>query len=259
MFSAPGEGPGDSVESLAACATAPKRLYAIHGNERRLALSDDFGKTWRATAMRGFRPSRQPHSLQVVVDPGDVARLSLLAMGTPEALWRSNDSGESWSRMDRGLSGRPPHPSLVTAPMLAVTTRGVKVALLGGGRIARIAPGEDRWRDATPRSPRVTAEWVTADPHRPDRLWRTGDGKLFRSDDQARSWKRVGAFADAAIVICDTGQKGRIALSRNSAPCWSDDDGKIWRNLDADKGAVLAFAGENLIAFTERGVFWKKR
>ena len=219
------------MESLSVCPTAPKRLYAIYGNENRLALSDDFGKTWRKAAMRGFRTSRRPHSLQVVVDPGDVSRLSLLVIGAPEVLWRSNDAGESWSPMDRGLSGRPTFATMVTGPMLAVTKRGVKVALLGGGRIARIAPGEDRWRDSTPRSPKATAEWVTADPHHPDRLWRTGHGRLWRSDDQARSWKRVGTFTDAAVVFCDTGKPGRLVLSRYSTPCWSDDDGKTCATL----------------------------
>lgn len=258
-FFAPGEGPGGSIGSLAVCPTAPKRLYAIHGNENRLSLSDDFGKTWRKAAMRGFARQKAVGPFFLATDPADSGKLYLVVWGVPDCLWRSADMGESWTRMDRGLSGIAPRLSIVANPMLAVTKRGAKVALLGGGRIARIAPGEDRWRDSTPRSPKVTAEWVTADPHHPDRLWRTGLGRLWRSDDQARSWKRVGAFTDAVVMFCDTGKPGRLALSRYSMPCWSDDDGKNWRDVSAEKAAIVAFAGENLIATNESGVFWRKQ
>jgi photosystem II stability/assembly factor-like uncharacterized protein len=255
-FSSPGTWPGGALESLATCPSAPKRLYAAV--ERLVLRSDDDGKSWQRAAMRGFKPSSRPHGIQLVADPTDASRLFLLAAGAPEVLWRSTDSGESWTRMDRGLSGRQTHPSMVLPPLLAVTKSGVKVALLGGGRLAWIGPGEDRWQETTPRAPRVEAEWVSADPHAPSRLWRTGQGRLWRSDD-GRRWQRVGDFVDALVVFCDTGKPGRLVVTRKKRLALSDDHGKTWRAVDVPEGAVGALAGENLLALSEQGMFWRKR
>ncbi|MGC4042880.1 MAG: hypothetical protein QM758_03675 [Armatimonas sp.] len=257
-FAAPGAGMGRGVRDLALCPSQPARLYAsVEGDSRVVMRSNDSGKTWQKAAMRGFAPSQRPHGIQLVVDPTDAARLFLLAMGTPEVLWRSGDSGETWTRMDRGLSGRPTFGTIVIAPMLAVTKGGVKLALLGGGRMARIGPGEDSWKDATPRAPKAEAEWVTIDPRHSSRLWRTGQGKLWRSDD-GRRWSRVGTATDATLVTCDSGKAGRLLLARYSGIFLSGDSGKSWRQV-ADKEAQYAvFAGENLVSTDGQKVFWRK-
>lgn len=256
-FRAPGSGPGGGVRSLALCLTMPARLYAAMESNT-VMRSSDYGKTWQKPAMRGFSVSKTPVAIQLIADPSDASRLFLLALGTPEALWRSNDGGDSWSRMDRGLSGKPTHPEMVVPPMMAVTRSGVKIALLGGGRIARIGPGEDRWQDATPRAPKPTAEWVTADPRHASRLWRTGQGKLWRSDDGKR-WNPVGTFADAAIVNCDTAAPNRLLVVCYSGVFLSTDGGKTRKRV-GEKGMLHAvFAKDNLVGADYQAVYWKKR
>ncbi len=210
--------------------------------------------------MRGLVASSSAQPYNLAVDPNDAGRLYLVLGGSSSCLWRSTDSGESWSRMDRGLSGRPTHPSMVIAPMLAITRSGIKVALLGGGRLARIGPGEDRWQDATPRAPKVTAEFLVADPHHASRLWRTGAGRLWRSDD-GRRWEKLPGPENIKHVTCDAKKPGRLAVVASANAWLTTDGGRRWRSLGSRPSDLLSstvFAGENLVGLSMSGIFWRR-
>src|SRR6267378_637210 len=89
----------NAPNGLAADPSAPDRLYLAawardkgeHGEGGGIYLSVDAGKTWRRVL------DRDRHVYDVSIDPRD-AKI-LYASGFESSAWRSNDRGESWTRI----------------------------------------------------------------------------------------------------------------------------------------------------------------
>jgi hypothetical protein len=107
---------GQCVHKIARHPDAPKRLYMQnHGGFPEhpgfgVLRSDDRGKTWRSIA-KGL-PS--DFGFPIVVHPHDADTVYVLPLapatrtcpGGAPAVWRSEDAGDSWERLARGLPKR---------------------------------------------------------------------------------------------------------------------------------------------------------
>lgn len=252
-FFAPGKGAGE-ITSLVACKATPTRLYASLASHK-VVRSDNLGKNWRNTAMRGYPKSEG--NIWLSGDPSDVGRLYILSPGEP-CLWRSNDSGETWTRMDRGI----PSGGSLREPTLAVTRRGRKLALLGAERAVEIKPGEDRWRETLPmnRENDLPAEAILADTHRPDTLWHLRETGLWRRDNGGL-WNRVSRIKGRSLHD-DAQHRGWLVVADTSTISVSRDDGRSWYKLGSESFFDAIFSGENVVAQsftpTQQALWWRK-
>ena len=252
-FFAPGNGPG-GITSLVACKATPTRLYASLASHE-VVRSDNLGKTWRSTAMRGY-PKSEGY-IWLSGDPSDMGRLYLLSPGEP-CLWRSNDSAETWTRMDRGI----PSGGSFREPTLAVTRRGRKLALLGAERAVEIKPGEDRWRETLPTNLEndLPAEAILADTHRLDTLWHLRETGLWRRDNGGL-WNRVSRIKGRSLHD-DAQRRGWLVVADASTVSLSRNDGRSWRILGGKSFFDAIFSGDNVVARsstpTQQALWWRK-
>jgi photosystem II stability/assembly factor-like uncharacterized protein len=127
----------------------PKRLYlaawgvATPGGDTGggIFLSSDAGVTWRNVL------ERSQHVYDVTVDPRDPK--VLFASGFDQAAWRSNDAGETWSRL-RGFNFKWGHRVVPDA----ADPRSVYVTTFGGGVWLGPAVGDPVSREDVAVGPR---------------------------------------------------------------------------------------------------------
>ncbi|MEM9598765.1 MAG: hypothetical protein AAGD06_31145, partial [Acidobacteriota bacterium] len=131
--------------------TPQQPLYAFAGfTGSRVLRSTDGGFNWGNL----FLPATEPED--VILVAADPARFGVVFAATPSALYRSADAGESWTRVDTGIS-RFPITDLAFDPAAPAQ---VFVGTLGGGIYRATFPSDDanylqrdrfevsaRWRD----------------------------------------------------------------------------------------------------------------
>ena len=171
----------------------------------------------------------------------------------PSALWRSEDRGRSWERMD-GL-GRlpsssewafPPRPETHHVRWIACHPRRPERVWLAieAGALVSTPDGGHTWADRAPGSPRDTHE-LAIHPERPDTLRVSAGDGYFESPDAGRSWcsphegLEVGYLRSVAV---DPGDPDVIVVSAasraRSAYVAGRSDGRVYRRI-----AVEACAG----------------
>lgn len=208
---------------LAAMAVAPKGKGALYvaGPGVGVLRSEDGGRSW-AARNEGL-PDGKVVALSVHADQPD----TVYALISGQGIFRSEDAGASWRLMDKGPredivqfvhSNMP--GSMQTGWLFAATTKGVSRAMdcfcgwrdAGGlsGKVSAVSydPGQpqrvyaatsdglflsvnggEQWTKAVSPSAGITALLAT-----PGTLYAaTRDGKLYRSADRAKTWKRIGA------------------------------------------------------------------
>ena len=208
---------------LAAMAVAGKGKGALYlaGPGMGVLRSEDAGRSWVARS-KGL-PDDKVIALTVHADQPDTVYAVLAEHG----IFRSEDAGASWRLMDKGPrqdiiqfvhSNMP--GSMQSGWLFAATAKGVSRAMdcfcgwrdAGGlsGKVSAVSydPGQpqhvyaattdglfvsvnggEKWTKAASPSERITALLAT-----PGGLYAAaGDGKLYRSADQAKTWTRVGA------------------------------------------------------------------
>jgi photosystem II stability/assembly factor-like uncharacterized protein len=177
------------------------------------------GKHWReARTPTGAAPAR-------VLVSGAVAGRVYLAGWS--GLYRSDNWGQSWTRVGKEFSADP-----VTA--LAVSaTRSDEVHALAAGRVWRSNDGARRWRLDERAPPNVAA--LAFDCTLPARLWVVAAGRAYRQDDRAAPWQPVGA------PIPDAQAKVRGIEATLDAMLVATDRG-VFRSADAGASWALLSA-----------------
>ena len=208
---------------LAAMAVAGKGKGALYvaGPGIGVLRSEDGGRSW-AARNEGL-PEGEVIALTAHTEQPDTIYASVSGQG----IFRSEDAGASWRLMDKGPrqeivqfvhSNMP--GSMQTGWLFAATAKGVSRAMdcfcgwrdAGGlsGKVSAVSydPGHpqhvyaattdglflsvnggEKWTKAVSPSKGITALLAT-----PDALYAAaGDGKLYRSVDRAKTWKRIGA------------------------------------------------------------------
>ncbi len=195
---------------------------------RVLSISPDYRQDYLALAIttEDWRPFRYERGrsdwIEVVLETGqryqvgaasyspDLLRDELVLVGAAEGIYRSDDSGQTWRRVDEAEGSHP-----------AFGPEGGPGDLQG----MRILPGLDADPDA-----RTVLAW--------------NDSGLYRSDDSGRSWRRLPleatrirdlAISNAwpvdpviAVALGDAGRMGAV----------SHDGGASWQWIDAPAGST---------------------
>ena len=164
----------------------------------------------------------------------------VLFAGTDLGLYRTDDAGDRWQRLDTAMNGR-------TIWSLAIDQEDPTRMLAGTGtpspvEVYQTADGGETWErravevaDSCPAVgvPRPTA--ITIDPTDRQRVWMglEVDG-VRRSDDGGTTWQRADGQItnpDVHDILVTTGPPKRVFVIVDHEVWMSDDDGGSWRTL----------------------------
>jgi hypothetical protein len=182
-----------------------------------------------------------PHVFAILADPGRPGRVTI---GTDDGVWRSDDAGDAWRRLDA------PKPELAVWS-LARHPREPDTILAGYEPCAIYRSTDDgaTWNRLTgavtfpavsdhPDIPkRVLA--MAVDPADPDAIYASIEvGGLLRSLDGGRSWDNIidGLYlnegsVDIHSVVVNPGRPGEVTIATRFGTFRSDDRGGHWRDL----------------------------
>jgi photosystem II stability/assembly factor-like uncharacterized protein len=216
---------GRNVRSLLTVPGHPPTLYAA--TDRGVHMSANSGHTWL--------PRNQglgSQDLRVLrLDPRDARRLYAAGFG---GVYRSDDGGRRWRALNAGLDDRrvralavdPSRPdrlyagtagsgvyvltgrdgrwqahnqglrNLTVLSLLAAPDGRQFVGTVGG--VHRWDPAGTGWRLLGEDVLTLTVTFVTADPHRPGRLYAGTGGLVYVSEDHGQHWRELaGSVAEA--------------------------------------------------------------
>lgn len=213
----------------------PSRLYSlVLLGAAGVAVSDDDGATWRATALTG------KGCIGIGVSPSG----SVFVGTYDEGLWRSDDGGDSW----REVGGAMSHGYVYCGIHIDSRDRNrlvvpVHYGEMGGSGIRLSDDGGATWtRGETPDcKTAANAYQVAADPRDPDRLlsafWNVGigGGGLWQSTDGGRSWTVAGLDGTPCVsVAVDPRRPDVVWVGSTSGLHRSDDGGTTWDPAGVD-------------------------
>ena len=194
----------------------------------------------------------------------------ILYVGTiGQSVWRSQDSGESWSRTSGGL--------FVEADIRALAIRPDDQAVLFAGTEAglyRSQDGGDSWQllDSAMNDLQIWA--LAIDPHSPDTIYAGAcPSALFRSRDGGDSWQKLAVdLADECVgvplvprvtsIVIDPEDSQTVyagieidgmRISRDGGDSWSAGNEGL-SSLDIHGLAVVPGAPKTLVAATNNDV-----
>lgn len=220
-------------------------------------ISDSGGQSWRAAGV-GL--------LSACFLAADPTNSSVIYAGAQQGqVFKSGDSGETWTSVSNGLSGSTQcyNPSFCK---LAIDTKQTsRIYALGdtpGGCAYKTVDGGLTWFEtAQSLFPRRASD-LALDSSNPDTLYAgTSQGEVFRSIDGADSWALTGVVKDGIVirsVLVDPATPTRIYAGTEGAGVFrSDDAGISWfqAGLDGQKIVTLVRRSGFLFAATAEGVF----
>jgi photosystem II stability/assembly factor-like uncharacterized protein len=167
------------------------------------------------------------------------------------ALFRSDDAGLSWRRIQSGLSGLTVTGLLVDPANLDV----VYVGIFGGGLFKSSDRGDSWSRLTSGLLPWVNA--LAVDPRALDTLYCTiGGGGLYKTMDGGMTWAQVGGSLPASGQLVSSlafgpGPPGRLYATTEGSLYRSDDGGASWQLLSSGVGKLLSIAPTSPILFAQ--------
>ncbi|MGH8629452.1 MAG: WD40/YVTN/BNR-like repeat-containing protein, partial [Burkholderiales bacterium] len=182
------------------------------------------GKWQSASAPNEAAPAR------AIVPGAEPGRVYLVGR---RDLFRSDDDGRQWRRVEHVLPGAPEFVELVAAFAPAETL----YAVVDGKLLASVDRGQN-WASRHNGLPEEGVEALTLDPAAQGRLWVAGADRLYVSDDGGIRWRAVGeplpeaGTSVRAIAADASGQKIVVATHRGMYR--SIDAGNSWGLLEGN-------------------------
>jgi photosystem II stability/assembly factor-like uncharacterized protein len=245
-------------------------LYAATNSEvygGTVHRSRDRGETWERAEELGL-PEESGLTLERTwhVEPGRDGEDGRLWLGAaPGALFRSDDSGSTWTPVE-GLIGHEtrdqwnPGAGGMCCHSIQLDA-GEPERMYVGISAAGVFRSDDGGESWTPANRGTAADflpdpWVDVGqcvhkvllhPGRPDRLWQQNHCGVYRSDDRGESWERLEgnglpsgfgfplaldpADPDAAFVVPEHGAENRVTCDGRLGVYRTRDGGESWELL----------------------------
>jgi len=221
-----------------------------------LAGDTDPGRFWSAGLYRsrngdgdwesvGGKIEPTPHVFAILTDPKHPGRVTI---GTEDGIWRSDDAGASWRRLNA------PKPGLAVWS-LALHPHEPETILAGYEpcSIYRSTDDGSTWMklavDVT--FPAVSDDHdipkrvisMAVDPANPKEIYASVEvGGLLRSLDGGQSWANIidglyidEGFVDIHSVVVNPQRPGQLTIATRFGAFRSDDRGMHWRDLKAPR------------------------
>lgn len=216
------EAPSQLFGAVFAVAFFPDGKSAIASTPGGLFRFD--GEKWHpATAPPEASPSRE-----IVL----VTAHRLYLVGRHD-LYRSDDAGLNWARVEHDLPDRPEFISLVHSP-------GPPESLIAiaDGRIFSSTDQGATWHSRNAGLPESAIEAIAADPKVPLRIWSAGADRIYRSDDAAARWRSIGEplpeqGTSVRGIAADTEGK-TIVVTTHRGMYRSTDAGATWGLIEGN-------------------------
>jgi photosystem II stability/assembly factor-like uncharacterized protein len=225
--------------------------------------SADFGRTWERSEGLGL-PEESGLTLEKAwhVEPGYDGTLWLGA--APGALFRSEDSGESWEPV-QGILEHPtrdrwnPGAGGMCTHSIQIDPRDPQTMYVGISA-AGVFRSEDGGLSWTPANKGTAADFMPDDPFpevgqcvhkllvhpaQPERLWQQNHCGVYRSDDRGENWERLegnglpSGFGfpialdprdpDVALVVPEEGAENRVTSNGRLGVYKTTDAGQSWQ------------------------------
>ncbi len=148
-------------------------------------------------------------------------------------LFRSDDGGHRWSRVEHAMEEQPEFTEL----LVAGDGRETLYAIVGG-RVMASADRGHRWQRRDAGLPQKALEALTLDRAGPARLWVAGGDQLYLSEDAGAHWKAVGAPlpepGTSVRGIAADAERKTIVLMTHRGLLRSTDGARTWNMLEGN-------------------------
>lgn len=212
-----------------------------------VCISDDGGKTWRASN-NGMPSTAATH---ILLDPSSPARARVLYVtGFGKGVFKSTDGGATWTLKNNGLDGAEPFAWRLArdkngALYLVVARRSEDGSYgnAGDGALYRSTDGAERWTKIQLPEGVNGPNGVAIDPDDPQRLYLAAwgrntkegavDGGIFVSTDGGASWRNTLSRDQHAydITIDPHNPHTLYACGFESSAWRSTDRGENWERI----------------------------
>jgi hypothetical protein len=235
------------VTDIAISPTDPSTALAAIMGQFRVQRTLNGGGTWSDLA------SSPDHAGVVVIDPSNAARMIVGTNYLAGYLYRSQNGGSAWTRIDADSTGGPfrdiwihPDRSNIVLTLRDERTSGGIIHL---GGVRRSTDGGDSWSQ-------VRNWWrptvLASDPNNHDVVYLglANLGYVERSTDAGLTWTNISPppeWAGAVLdLVVDTGSNVYAATSDNGDNAL----GGIWRRSGTDWSRLVRFEGTTVTALT---------
>ncbi len=216
---------------------SPDKLF---GAITALAFIADGGTVLCSTPAGVFR--FQEGNWQPSAAPNEAAPARAIAVGSEPGrvfllgrreLFRSDDEGRQWKRVEHSLPDQAEFTELVVA---AASTETL-FAVHDGKLLASTDQGQS-WRARDAGLPEGKVEALSLDPAAQGRLWAASADRIFTSDDGGARWHPVGqglpeAGTSVRAIVADASRR-RIVVTTHRGMYRSTDGGGSWGLLEGN-------------------------
>jgi photosystem II stability/assembly factor-like uncharacterized protein len=174
--------------------------------------------------------------------PSEAAPARAIALGAQDGrmyligrreLYRSDDAGQHWRRVEHNLPDQPEFTALAVAAEAQETLYAIV-----DGQVMTSTDSGARWQARTSGLPAAPAEALTLDPAAPGRLWVAAGARLYRSDDAGAQWSAFGARlpeADCSVRgIAADSEGATIVVTTHRGLFRSPDGAKSWALVEGN-------------------------